>query len=414
MARQPSPAKQQSQILSDQLSLGLLAKTFPPHTVQQVLVQTGKASRRQRALTAQGMVYYVLALALFFQDSSREVLRRLLEGLTLVGLKLPDKLSVATKGALSRARSRLGREPLEQLCQQVVGPIARAEPGRQTPGAFYRNWLLVSIDGSSLVVEDTPQNAAHFGRPGQSRGQTAYPRLRAVGLVESGTRVLFGLSAGPWSTDERVLAPGTLAALRPGMLCLADRNFFSFQLWQAARATGAELLWRVRLDKLILTPLKELADGSYLSKIYPSTKDRRQDTRGVVVRVIDYELEGQPEPRTHYRLLTSILDPAAAPAAELAGLYPERWDHESMLDELKTHLRGPQALLRGKKPELAYQEFFGLVMVHYATRGLMHEAALREPGLDPDRLSYVHAVRVLRRKLSLSGAFPPSGLAQAA
>jgi hypothetical protein len=412
MARKPSPSKQQTETLTDQLSLGLLAKTFPPRTVERVLVQTEKTSQRRRALTAQVMVYYVLALALFFQDSSREVLRRLLEGLTRVGLKLPEKVIVATKGAISRARSRLGSKPFAELCTQVVGPIAVNEPGRQTPGAFYRCWRLTSLDGSSLAVDDTAANAGHFGRPGHSRGETAYPRLHVVGLVESGTRVLFGLSVGAWTTDERVLALKTLEALRPGMLCLADRNFFSFKLWQAARASGADLLWRVRLDKLTLAPIKELEDGSFLSKIYPSTRDRRHDTNGVMVRVIDYTLEGEPD--TPYRLVTTILEPERAPAEELAALYPERWDHETMLDELKTHLRGAQAVLRGKKPELAYQEFYGLVMVHYATRGLMHEAALRVEGLDPDRLSYVHAVRVLRRKLSLPGAFPPSGVAQAA
>jgi hypothetical protein len=415
MARQPSQAKQQTQALSEQLSVGLLAKTFPLQSVQQALAQTGKSGQRQRALPAPVMVYYVLALALFFHNSSREVLRQLLEGLDWIGLKLPAKLIVASKGGISRARSRLGAQPFAALAEQLLGPIAQAQPGPQTPGAFFRLWRVVSIDGATLAVADTPANAAHFGRPGSSHSPAAWPLMRIVGLVESGTRVLFGLTPGPWSTDERVLAPKAFEALRPGMLCLADRNFFSFKLWRAARATGADLLWRVRLDKLTLKPFKELADGSYLSKIYPSTKDRRHDTNAVVVRVIDYTLEGQEEPRTQYRLLTSILEPELAPAAELAALYPERWDHESMLGELKTQLRGgARVVLRGKKPELAYQEFYGLALVHYAVRGLMHEAAQREEGLDPDRLSYVHTVRVLRRKLSLSGAFPPSGVAQAA
>jgi Transposase DDE domain len=197
-----------------------------------------------------------------------------------------------------------------------------------------------------------------------------------------------------------------IVSLQQGMLCLADRNFFGFALWNQARAQGADLLWRVKKN-LRLPVEKPLPDGSYQSRIYASEKDRRHGTDGVVVRVIDYRLEGVAEAEPLYRLVTTILDPPAAPAGELAALYQERWEIEGALDELKTHLRGAQIILRSKTPDLVRQEFYGLLMAHFAIRGLMHEAALKA-GEDPDRLSFLHAVRVVRRKLSLYGVIPPS------
>jgi hypothetical protein len=191
------------------------------------------------------------------------------------------------------------------------------------------------------------------------------------------------------------------------MLCLADRQFFGFAFWNQARATGAQLLWRIRRNSR-LTCEQRLADGSYLSRTYPSERDRRHKTNGVLVRVIEYRLEGVVGAEPIYRLITTILDPELAPAHELAALYHERWEIETALDELKTHLRGARIVLRSKTPDLVRQEFYGLMMAHFAVRGLMHEAALRADE-DPDRLSFIHAVRVLRRKLPIYHAIPPGG-----
>jgi Transposase DDE domain len=190
------------------------------------------------------------------------------------------------------------------------------------------------------------------------------------------------------------------------MLCLADRNFLGYELWQQAQATGADLLWRGK-KHLRLAREAELPDGSYLSRIYPSERDWRKNTKGIRVRVIEYTLEGVPEAEPSYRLVTTILDHRVAPAAELAALYHERWEIETALDELKTHLRGAQVVLRSKTPDLVKQEFYGFMLAHFAVRGLMHEAALKADE-DPDRLSFLHAVRVIRRKLSTFGAIPPS------
>jgi hypothetical protein len=389
--------------LSDHISLGVIARAVPPERVREILTETGRASERVRDLPAQVMVYYAVALALYMGSSTREVLRCLLEGLRW--LWGAEAVKVAGKSGISQARSRLGEAPLRRLYEEVVQPIAT----RASKGAWYRQWRLVSLDGSCLDVADTAANRAAFGLPGASRGESAFPQLRFVALVENGTHVLFGARLGRYAEGETTLAHSTLAALRPGMLCLADRQFFGHALWLAATATGAELLWRGK-HNLRLPREAVLADGSYLTTIYPSDKDRRHRTGGIRVRVVEYRLEGVAGAEPLYRVLTSILDPQRAPAAELAALYHERWEIEVALAELKTELRGAQVVLRSKTPELVRQEFWGLLLAHFAVRGLMHEAALRA-GEDPDRLSFSHAVRVIRRKLPLFAALPPSGQA---
>lgn len=391
--------------LTDHISLGVIAKTFPLNQVQQILADTGKASERERDLPAHVMVYYAIALALYMTASTREVLRCLLEGLRW--LWGAEAVRVAGKSGISQARTRLGEAPLRQLYERVR-PIATPA----TKGAWYRAWRLVSLDGSCLDVADTAENGAAFGRPGASRGESAFPQLRCVALVENGTHVLFGARLGGFGEGETTLAHDALPALRPGMLCLADRQFFGHALWQEAAATGADLLWRVK-SNLRLPREARLADGSYLTTIYPSAKDRRHRAEGVRLRVVEYRLEGVADAEPLYRLATTILDPAQAPAADLAALYHQRWEIEGALAELKTHLRGARVVLRSKTPALVRQEFWGLLLAHFAVRGLMHEAALRADE-DPDRLSFVHAVRVVRRKLPLFAALSPSGQAHPA
>lgn len=209
-----------------------------------------------------------------------------------------------------------------------------------------------------------------------------------------------------YGVSELVLAREVVETLGPRMLCLANRAFFGFDLWTQATARDAELLWRVKTT-LRLPCVTRLADGSYLSMIYPLPRDRAQQRHGLPVRVSEYTLEGVPDAEPIYRLLTTLLDPAQAPAYELAALYHERWEIETVLDELKTHLRGAQIVLRSKTPVLVRQEFYGLLMAHFAIRGLMYEVAL-QAAIDPDRLSFLHAVRVVRRTLPRLVAFPPS------
>ena len=388
--------------LSDYISLGVLARRFPRSTVDRVLRQSGRTDQRQRDLPAPMMVYYVIALALYMQVSYGEVLRCLLEGLRWLQ-DAHQRAPAPSRSGISRARIRLGAEPLRRLHDEVVRPIAA--PGDRD--SWYAGRRLVSLDGSVLDLADEPSNREAFGAPGASRGAAAYPQLRFVSLVENGTHVLFGSRLGPYAESEITLARQLLPALEKDMLCLADRNFFGYPLWKQARGTGADLLWRVKKN-LRLPVERRLEDGSYLSRVYSSERDRRRQTNGIKVRVIEYRLEGAGNAEPLYRLLTSLLDEAAAPAPELAALYHQRWEIETALDELKTHLRGAKIVLRSKTPELVRQEFWGLLLAHFAIRDLMRQAAAKGRR-DPRRISYVHAVRVVRRKLAMAVAIPPSG-----
>jgi hypothetical protein len=387
--------------ITDYISLGVLTKTFPEDKVREILAATGRATRRERELPSHIVVYYVIALALFMQVSYGEVLRTLLEGVQwLLGPDFPVK--VTGKSGISQARTRVGYEPVRRLYEQTVHPIAVA----QTRGAWYRQWRLVSLDGSTLAVADTRENDASFGRPASNHGAGGMPRLRFVCLVENGTHVLFGARMDRFDVGEVTLGYEVLEELRPGMLCLADRYFAGYRLIERAMSKDAQVLWRVRVNANLPCE-KRLSDGSYLSYVaHPEDRSRR-NARRIQVRVVEYHLTGVQKPEPVYRLITTILDPEQAPASELAALYQQRWEIETALDEFKTHLRGAAIVLRSKMPDLVRQEFFGLMLAHFAVRSLMHEAALRAD-IDPDRLSFVHTVRVVRRRIPTFVGVPPS------
>lgn len=385
--------------LAEHLSVGVLAAAYPYPEVSAAVAAADRSSERVRDLPAEAVTYYVMALGLLMAVSTREVLRVLMEGLRW--LQGNAEVKVASKAAIAQARQRLGAEPLRRLWEQHARTLAEAQA---SPTAFYRDRRLVALDGSTLDVPDTAANRAHFGKPGASRGEAAFPQLRLVGMIETGTHAFFSVAMGPYARSEHALAQQVFPALQPGMLCLADRLFACYPLWKQAVGTGAALLWRIR-SNLVLPVEEVLADGSYLATFFASPKDRRHRRDGLRVRAIEYQLEGHPKAET-YRLMTTLLDPVSAPAAELAALYPERWELEGAFDELKTHLRGGQVVLRSKTPELIEQEFYGLLLAHRAVRTLMLKAA-RKAELDPDRLSFTHAVRVVRRKLADRPAFSP-------
>ncbi len=393
--------------VTDYISLGVVAKTFPLGQVRAILRETGRASIRERQLPAHVVFYYVIALALWSQVSYGEVLRCLVEGLGWLGDDSVKRIRCTGRSAISMARTRLGAEPLRRMVEAAIAPIANSE----TRGAWYRDWRLVSIDGTTLDLADTAENERAFGRPGASRGKAAFPQLRMVSLVENGTHVLFGTEWGRYRTSENALAADVLSHLESGMLCLADRGFFGYALWKKAASSGADLLWRVKKNANLRCD-RRLADGSYWSRIYPSAKDRRDDRHAIVVRVIEYTLEGVEDGEPLYRLITTVLDETQAPAQDLAVLYHDRWEIENVFDEFKTHLRGRQAVLRSKTPELVEQELYGFLLAHFAIRGLMHEAALKAD-VDPDHISFIHSVRVVRRKLTTFAAIPPSAVVHA-
>jgi len=390
--------------ISDHVTLGVLTTTVPAALIDAVLAETGRQSQRYRRLPARLVVYYVMALALYAQASYGEVLRCLVEGVRWLRLSGTDP-ALADKSAICRARTRLGPAPLKALYARIAAPFATPD----TPGAWYGGRRLVSLDGTTIDLPDTPELVERFGRPPASRGQSGFPQLRLLTLAETGTHALFAVALDRYTTSEVGLAPPLLARLQPGMLCLADRAFAGFELWRTAAASGADLLWRVRRNQ-VLPCCERLPDGSYLSRLYASPKQRRHDEGGQVVRVIDYRLEGIVDTEPLYRLVTTLLDPAAAPATELAALYHERWECEGTFAEFKVSLPGQRLMLRSRRADLAEQELYGFLLVHLALRQLIH-AASRKAGRDPDTLSFLHTVRIVRRHLPFYAAFSPSATA---
>lgn len=389
--------------IADYLSLGLLARLVPPSLADQALTEHGRHSQRQRDLPAHAVAYYVMALSLYRGINTEEVLRVVTEGMEYLGANAVRR--EVGKSAISAARTRLGAEVMQTIARHALTPLAT----EQTPGAFYRGLHLISLDGSGLEIADEAANREAFGLPGTQQGRTGYPQLRFVGLLENGTHVLFGVALGGYKDAEVTLAHEAIRHLKPGMLCLADRGFSGYPLWAAASRTGAQLLWRITKDR-VLPVLERLSDGSYLSQIEPAPLTRKkmgaQDVGPLTVRIIDYRLPGIPDAEPIYRLMTTLLDPAAAPAQELAVLYQARWTIETTFAEIKTTLKGADVVLRSKTPALVRQEFWGLLLAHHVVRKLILEAALVHER-PPDALSFKHSLNLMRRKLPASGALPP-------
>jgi hypothetical protein len=401
--------------ITDRIALGALTSTFPPELVDRVVQQTGRAEQRRRLLPARVVLYWVLALALYSHAAYEEVMRCLVEGLGWAqparrGRRSWPYWHVPGATALAEARARLGPDPLKLLFATAARPLAT----RKTRGTWYRGWRLLILDGTCLDVPDSPDNAAALGRPGSGRGEGkgAFPQVRVVGLVEAGTHAIVDAAQGPYATGEQTLARQLAhkgGPLGPGVLVLADRLFTGAELWQAMAQTGAELVWRVKCASRTAPKLpvdQVLADGSWRSRIYAASDRRKRHP--ITVRVIEYTLTdpGRRTSTDRYRLITTILDPDLAPAHELAALYTERWEIETALAELKTTQRGPKQILRSKSPELVAQEVWAHLLVHYALRAVMHTAALAED-LDPDRLSFIRSLRVIRRQVIARPAFSP-------
>lgn len=383
--------------LSDRIAIGLLTRAFPPEAVDAAVASADRGEVRNRLLPARVVVYYVLAMCLFASQGYEEVMRLLVGGLEWMS-RWRRAWAVPSTAAITKARARLGAEPLRVLFESSVRPVATDD----TRGAWYRGRRLVAIDGATLDVPDTKENDEYFGRPGSARGEGkgAFPQIRLVGLAECGTHALFAAALGPYSSPERALATDVVAVLTPGMLLLADRGFTGYDLWQTAATTGADLLWRAS-NSFNLPVREELPDGSYLSHL---RKDGRPPIR---VRVIEYTIDdGRAPEGEHYRLVTTLLDPEQAPALELAQLYAQRWEFETTLDELKTHQRGAKVVLRSKSPDGVQQEVWGFLLVHWAIRDLMHTAAL-DGDVDPDRVSFVRTLRLARRTVTEQAAFSP-------
>ncbi len=390
--------------LSDLVSVGVLTRVFPPELVDEVIAEVGRTEQRHRSLPARVMAYFSIGMALYSEGSYEDVLAQLTDGLSWAS-GWTETYVPPSKSAIFQARARLGAEPLAALFERVARPIG----GEQTPGVWLAGRRLVAIDGMCLDVADTTANHGYFGRPGVNKGeQAAFPQARVVALAECGTHAVFAAEIGKYAQSETVLADRLLGRLEPGMLLLADRGFFSYALWRRAIATGVDLLWRIRTDKSAPQPthLEDLPDGSWLAHLRGTmpAAERRQEP--MLVRVIDYTIDDGRENSNSYRLFTTLTDPDEVSAVDLAAAYTQRWEVELTFDELKTHQRGPRTVLRSKSPDLVLQEIWGHLCCHYAIRSLMAEAATHS-GHDPDRVSFVAALRITRQTLAHPGAFPP-------
>lgn len=386
--------------LSDYLSASLLARVYPSEQINQILDEHGCNSQRIRSFPAVAGAYYCMALSLYPEAAYEEVFAVIAQGLAWAASS-PTPSPVA-KSSISELRSKIGHAPLRALMTRACVPLASPD---KHPAAFYAGLRLVAIDGSNFEVPDEEDNVKQFGYPGSRTGHAGYPQAQCAVLVECATHAIIGANIGSYRTSEWEICKGLLPSLTPGMLCLADRGFNGYNHWREARQTGAELLWRCAGSRQ-LPVVKVLADGSYLSAIYPSATARRKNEGAIEVRVIEYELPQLDGGTTRYRLLTSLLDAATAPALELATLYHERWQVEAVFDELKTHLLQKRRVLRSKTAELVRQEFYGWVLAHYAVRWLMHQVASEHQFLH-EQLSFTGHVHLLRRTQPLSGAFPP-------
>ena len=387
--------------LPDLVSVGLLMKVFPADVVDAVIAECGRTEQRRRSLPARSMAYFAMGMALHSEGSYEDIMSLLTDGLAWATHEV-EPVKLPSKSAIFQARDRLGFEPVEALFRRVAQPLG----DERTPGVWLAGRRVVAIDGTCLDVADTVDNTDHFGRPGVSKGeQAAFPQARLVALIECGTHAIFDAEIGPCTTGEVTMSRALVGRLKPKMLCLADRGLYGFKLWEQAQSTGADLLWRMRSSQR-LDPIEVLADGSYLSKVFEVRNFKRRGD-GLLVRVIDYTIDDGRANDNVYQLITTILDPADVSAEDLALVYEQRWEIENVLDELKTHQRGPRTVLRSKSPNLVLQEIWGHLCCHYAIRTLMFEAA-HDANVDPDRVSFVAALRIARRSISTARDFSPS------
>ncbi len=409
--------------LPDRVSVGVLTRAFPPELVDRVVATTDTRELRRRLLPARLVVYFVLSLWLFRGPNCGygRVMVKLADALyhrrrgeqLLAGVLDPDGWVDAGQGRrwrppnisnLSRARARLGADPLHMLFDHVAGPVG-GSAADGAAGVFCCGLRVVSMDGSTTDVPDTDENNRYFGRPSNATRDGAFPQVRWLAAAESGTGALIGATIGPYTVGEQTLARDLLAAFTDGMLVLADRNFLCHTLARDVLATGAHLLWRAS-GSFKLAPVAVLADGSYLAQLHPR---RKPDGPPITVRVIEYTVHTTPHGGTEetselFCLVTDLLDPETYPALDLAGAYPMRWECETVIGHHKSDMGAGMAVLRSKDPEGVAQEMWALFAVYQAIHTLIG-AAVEATGIPPEKISFPHALAAATD--SVTAGFPP-------
>jgi hypothetical protein len=391
--------------LGDRPLLEALEAAIPDEAVEAAIEATGTREQRRRRLPTHLVVTLVVAMGLWASESMRHVLAEVVAGWREVTATDQGTWSLPSTAAIVQARQRAGARLLRELFHAVARPIATARTG----GAFLGGLRLMAIDGTTIDVADTPENDRAFGRPTTGRGAGAFPQIRVLALIETGTHVICDAVIRPFHTGEVPTALRLLRSVGPGMLLLWDRGFHSYEMVRTTLEQQAQFLGRTKKN-IVLRPTEILTDGSFLARIYPSPEARRRNEQGIELRVIEYALDTPDGPgQEKYRLITSLLDEWAFPAERLAETYHERWEIETALDEVKVHQWAHPRPLRSKHPREVVQEVYGLLLAHLAIRTVMYQAALRDR-IDPDRLSFTGALRVLRRASPRAQRTPPDRL----
>ncbi|MGH3781411.1 MAG: IS4 family transposase [Pseudonocardiaceae bacterium] len=408
----------------DEVSLGVLVVAVPRDAVDAAVGSCEVGDRRSGGkLPAHVTAYLTMALCLFADDDYEEVATKVTGSLSRWGC-WDAGWSVPTASGITQARKRLGPQVLAEVFEQVAGPVADT----LTRGAWLRRWRLLAIDGFEVDVPDTEGNAAEFGYAGSGDSRSAFPKARVVALAECGTHAFVAAEVGAWAVGKKTLAKRLYQRVRRDELLTADRNFYSFEAWDLATRSGAALLWRAPTG-LGLPMVKVLPDGTYLTVLINPvirgarhraaiTQTARQIAEGEgseldpteahLVRVVEYDVPDRAGNGTGELivLLSTICDPAAARADELADAYHQRWEEETANDQLKTHLRGPGKVLRSRLPQLVYQEIWAWLLVHHALSALISRAA-DAADLDPDRISFTRVLRITRRTATGTAGFSP-------
>ena len=402
----------------DQVSVGVLVSSVPRDVVDVAVAGHGAGAKRSGGtLPPHVVAYLTMGLCLFPDDDYEEVAVKVTGSLSRFGC-WDAAWQAPTSSGITQARKRLGQAVMADVFEGVAAPVATAE----TRGAWLRRWRLLAIDGFDVDLPDSDANAEAFGYAGSGPSRSAFPKARVVALAECGTHAFLAAEIGAWSVGEKTLAARLYPRLRPDELLTADRNFYSFDAWSSAVRTGAALLWRAPTG-LRLPVVAVLADGTYTSVlINPKIRGSRRERilaaarageqldpdQAHLVRVVEYDVPDRDGNGTGelIALITTIIDPGRAHAGELAAAYHDRWEEETANDQLKTHLRGPGRVLRSKLPDLAYQEIWAWLTVHYATAVLIAQAA-EAADIDPDRISFTRTLRLVRRTATGTAGFPP-------
>lgn len=418
-------------VTPDQVSLGVLVSSVPRAVIDAAVAARGVGAKRSGGtLPAHVVAYLTMGLCLFPDDDYTEVATKVTGSLSRFGC-WDASWQVPTSSGITQARKRVGAAVLAEVFEGVAQPVGTAD----TRGVFLRGWRVLAIDGFDVDLPDSQENAAVFGYAGSGANRSAFPKARVVALAECGTHAFLAAEVDAYRVGEKTLAARLYPRLRSDELLTADRNFYSWDAWDTALATGAALLWRAP-TQLKLPVIAVLADGTYLTVlIKPTVRGKRRerllaaaragadlgdintvpeafDQRGRPVvhlaRVVEYDVPDRVGNGTGELivLLATLTDPDAVRADELAATYHDRWEEETGNDQLKTHLRGPGRVLRSRLPDLVHQEIWAWLTVHHALAALITRAA-EAADLDPDRISFTRTLRLVRRTATGTAAFPP-------